>query len=529
MTSAIHLSRPEPSLTTQPNNPRPVDLPSDVAQLQAMVLDLHQQVDYLKRMLFGRRSEKLIDDPNQQQLFGDAPALSEAPPPEDDDEPDPPPRRRKRHKGRRPLPEHLPRQIHEIHPPAGERSCPDCGQAKDIFGQDVTEELEVIPARFFVNRYVRFKYACRHCQGHVSVGPLPPRPLDKGIPGPGFLAHLITGKYADHLPLYRQQQIYRRYGLELPRSTLCGWVAYVARALSPIVAAMRPCVLASPQVHTDDTPITVLDPGVKPVGSRRGYMWVYIGERDDVVFDYTNSHKRDGPESFLKGYQGYLQADAFSGYDRICAGGDVIEVACWAHARRKFFDAQSTGGVEARRVLELIGRLYAVERRAKRLGAGPEQRDVGPERLLAWRQRHSRRRLAQLRAELDRLSLVVLPRSPLGKALGYTLNNWKALTRYTEASFLAIDNNHSERQIKQLVIGRKNWLFAGSEDGAGSAAILFSLVVSCKLAGVDPFAYFRDVLMRIHTHPAERVTELIPREWKTRFAPATPTPAQSAA
>ena len=521
MTSAIHLSRPEPSLTTQPNDPRPVDVPSDVAELQALVARLLQENAHLKRMLFGRRSERLIDDPNQQQLFGDAPAPVEATPP-DDDQPDPPPRRCKRHRGRRPLPENLPRQIHEIHPPAGERSCPDCGQAKVVLGQDVTEELEVIPARFFVNRYVRFKYACRHCQGHVSVGALPPRPLDKGIPGPGFLAHLITSKYADHLPLYRQQQIYRRYGLELPRSTLCGWVAYVSETLSPIVAAMKTTVLASRKVHTDDTPITVLDPGVKPVGSRRGYMWVYIGERDDVVFDYTNSRKRDGPESFLKGYRGYLQADAFSGYDRICAGGDVIEVACWAHARQKFFDAQSTCGVEARRVLKLIGRLYAVERRAKRLA-------VQPERLLAWRQRHSRRRLTQLRAELDRLSLVVLPRSPLGAALGYTLNNWKALTRYTEAPFLAIDNNHSERQIKQLVIGRKNWMFAGSQTGAGSAAILFSLVVSCKLAGIDPFAYFRDVLLRIHTHPAERVTELIPREWKTRFAPATPTPAQSAA
>jgi len=472
-------------------------------------------------MLFGRRSERLVDDPNQQQLFGAAPAEA-APPDDDDDEPDPPPRRRKRHKGRRPLPENLPRQVHEIHPPEDERTCPDCGRAKAIFGQDVTEELEVVPAKYFVNRYVRYKYACRHCQGHVSVGSLPPRPLDKGIPGPGFLAQLITGKYADALPLYRQQQIYRRYGLELPRSTLCGWVDYAARALAPIVEAMKPCVRASRKVHTDDTPITVLDPGRKPVGSRRGYMWVYIGEHDDVVFDYTTSHKRDGPESFLKGYRGYLQADAFSGYDRICAGGDVIEVACWAHARRKFFDAQASYGPEARRVLELIGRLYAVERRAKQLG-------VQPERLLAWRQRHSRRRLAQLRAELDRLSLVVLPRSALGAALGYTLNNWKALTRYTEAPFLAIDNNHSERQIKQLVIGRKNWLFAGSESGAQNAAILYSLVVSCKLAGVDPFVYFRDVLLRIHTHPTERITELIPREWKTRFAPATPAPAQSAA
>jgi len=509
-------------LNPNPNQPRQApDLPSNVADLQAMVAELRAQVAYLTRMLFGRRSEQLSEDVNQGRLFGDSPAAT-ATPPSDDDEPDPPPRRRKRHPGRRPLPDNLPRQIHEIHPPENERTCSACGAPKVIFGHDVTEELEIVPARLFVNRYVRYKYACRQCQGEVSVGPLPPRPLDKGVPGPGFLAHLVTSKYADALPLYRQQQIFRRYGLELPRSTLCGWVAYVAVTLAPIVEAMKACVRNSRKVHTDDTPITVLDPSIKPVGSRRGYMWVYIGDRDDVVFDYTNSRKRDGPESFLQGYRGYLQADAFSGYDRICTGGDVIEVACWAHARRKFFEAQGSHGVEARQMLTRIGRLYAIERRAKRL-------HVSPERLLAWRQCHARRRLQQLRAELDRLSLTVLPRSALGEALGYTLNNWKALTRYTEAAFLAIDNNHSERQIKQLVIGRKNWMFLGSEAGAANAALLYSLVVSCKLAGVDPFAYFRDVLMRIQTHPAERVDELIPREWKTRFGPQTATPVQSAA
>lgn len=488
-----------------------------MAELQALVARLLQENAYLKRMLFGRRSEKVSDDANQGRLFGDG--LVPAAAPSDDDEPDPPRRRRRRHKGRRPLPDNLPRQIHEIHPPEDERTCCACGAAKVIFGQDVTEELEVVPAKYFVNRYVRYKYACRPCQGEVSIGSLPPRPLDKGVPGPGFLAQLVTSKYADALPLYRQQQIFRRYGLDLPRSTLCGWVAYVAVTLAPIMEALRACVLNSRKVHTDDTPITVLDPRVKPVGARRGYMWVYIGDRDDVVFDYTNSRRRDGPESFLQGYHGYLQADAFAGYDRIYTGGHVIEVACWAHARRKFFEAQGSHGPEARRVLALIGRLYAVERRAKRLG-------VAPERLLAWRQRHARRRLTQLRAELDRLALRVLPRSALGEAIGYTLNNWKALTRYTEAPFLAIDNNHSERQIKQLVIGRKNWLFAGSEGGAENAAILYSLVVSCKLAGVDPFAYFRDVLLRIHTHPAERIGELIPREWKTRFGPAAAAPVQ---
>jgi hypothetical protein len=213
-------------------------------------------------------------------------------------------------------------------------------------------------------------------------------------------------------------------------------------------------------------------------------MWVYISDHDDVVFEYTNSRKRDGPESFLQGYRGYLQGDAFSGYDRIYAGGEVIEVACWTHARLKFCDAQTSRAAEAKRILELIGRLYAVERRAKAL-------EVSGEKLLAWRQRYASRRLACLREELDRLSLTVLLRRPLGQAIRYTLNNWKALQRYTEAPFLSVDNNHSERPIKQMVIGHKNWLFAGSEVGAENAAIVFSVIVACKLAGLDPFAYLR--------------------------------------
>ena len=414
------------------------------------------------------------------------------------------------------------RCVHDIHPPQEEQTCPSCGHGKNIFGTDATEELEMIPAKFFVNRYVRHKYACPHCQGSVSQGPLPPRPLERGIPGPGVLADLIASKYAEHMQLYRMQERYRRAGIKLSLSTLCDWVAHVAGLTAPIVETMKKMVLSSRKVHTDDTPITVLDPNVWPVHSRRGYMWVYISEYDDVVFDYTNSHKRDGPASFLKNYRGYLQADAFSGYDGIYAGGLIFEVACWAHARRKFYETLVHYPTEATQVLELIGGLYAVESRAKKLR-------VSDEKLLAWRQRFSRRRLQRLRRYLDQLSVQVLPKSPLGKAISYTLKNWKALNRYTEAAWLNIDNNLSERQIKQMVIGRKAWLFAGSENGARNAATLFSIVVSCKLADVDPFAYLRDILTRIQTHPADRMGELIPREWKKRFAPQTSPATQAAA
>jgi transposase len=351
---------------------------------------------------------------------------------------------------------------------------------------------------------------------------LPPRPLDKGIPGPGVLADLIASKYAEHLPLYRLQERYRRAGLAFSLSTLCGWVAHVAGLTTPIVEAMTKRVLASRKVHTDDTPITVLDPGVGPVHSRRGYMWVYISEQGDVVFDYTNSHKRDGPASFLGQYRGYLQADAFSGYDGIYAGGLIVEVACWAHARRKFYETLVHYPAEAGRIVKMIGSLYAVESRAKALR-------VSEDKLLAWRQRHSRRRLERLRRYLDEWSPQILPKSPLGKAISYTLRNWKALNRYTEAAFLSIDNNLSERQIKQMVIGRKNWMFAGSEEGARHAAVLFSLIVSCKLAGIDPFAYLRDILTRLLNHPADQIEQLIPREWKTRFGPQAAPAAPAAA
>ena len=521
------LKRRKPKHAKQQRASRQPDpLPTNVKDLQAMVITLQQQVSQLTRMLFGRRSERVLpDDPGQGLLFGRIDPKDEPPAsPEDETEASPeqeasdadeepaPKRRKSRHRGRRPLPAHLMRCIHDIHPPEDEQTCPSCSTAKTVFGADVTEELEMIPPKYFVNRYVRHKYACPQCQGSVSQGSLPPRPIDKGIPGPGFLADLIASKYAEHLPLYRLQERYRRAGLELSSSTLSGWVAEVADRTAPIVEAMKLHVLASRKVHTDDTPITVLDPKAEPVHSRRGYMWVYISEYDDVVFDYTNTHKRDGPATFLKGYRGYLQADAFSGYDGIYAGGLIWEVACWAHARRKFYDIVVHYPKEAERILEMIGGLYAIESRAKKLG-------VSEEKLLAWRQRFSRRRLKRLRRYLDDLSVQVLPRSPMGKAISYTLRNFKALNRYTEAAWLDIDNNHSERQIKQLVMGRKAWLFAGSENGARNTAILLSLIVSCKLAGVDPFAWLRDVLSRIPTHPADRIGELIPREWKKRFAP----------
>lgn len=517
-----------------PSSTEPNPLPDDVDACHQIIIDQQAQIEALTRMVFGRKSEKRRDDAAEDSSQGflfepiDSEAeQAEAQEEEEDEEEDPdPPRlkkkKRPRHHGRQTLPDHLMRCVHEIHPSEEERTCPCCQTRKSVFAQDETEELEMVPAKFFVNRYVRYKYACPACEGYVSQGPLPIRPIDKGIPGPGVLAEVVANKYAMHLPLYRQQEMFQRVGLSIPQSTLCGWVAHVASSLSPIVDRMKLSVLASRKIHTDDTRITVLDRSVKPVGSRKGTMWPYIGEQDDVVFDYTNARNRDGPALFLRDYKGYLQADAFSGYDRLYLDESIVEVACWAHARRKFFEARTAHRAEVKRILAMIGELYAVESWSKAFGLSDETR-------LTWRRRYSRPRLARLREALDALSVRVLPKSPLGKAITYALKNWKALNVYTEVAFLSIDNNHSERQIKQMVIGRKNWMFAGSQAGAKNSAILFSLIVSCKLAGVDPFAYLRDVLVRIRTHPVSRMDELIPCQWQHRFAPEEALQSQSVA
>lgn len=501
-------------------------LPSDVAELQRLVQQQQEQIDHLLRMLFGRRSEKFDPDTSQSMLFdpglGEDAEESDRGDAEDEDVPQRPPRRRRRrrkHPGRTALPSHLRRCVHVIDPPDEELTCPCCQSRKEAFGEEITEELEMQPIQVYVNRYVRPKYACSKCKGYVSTAAAPARAMNKGIPGIALLAHLIVSKYADALPLYRQQQIFRRWGLELACSTLGNWVAYAAEVLRPITLDMRIRLVASRRIYTDDTPIRVLGPARQ---SKLGRMWVYISDDDEVTFDYTPHRKRSGPVRVLRGFRGYLQADAFSGYDVIYDGGNVVEVACWAHARRMFFDAQDASRQHARRMLELIGRLYAVESRARAIrdkleDEGRFDLQQWEELLLKWRQRYSRRRLSRIRAELDRLVTFARPKSMLGKAVIYAGNQWKALNHYTEAAFLDIDNNHSERQIKQFVIGRKNFLFCGSDQGAENAAVLYSLIVTCKLHDVDPEAYLRDVLDRVQNHPEDRMWELSPVNWKHRF------------
>lgn len=495
-------------------------LPDDIATLQRMVqqllfnvneqarqiVDLQSQLEWFKRHVFGRRSEKL--NANQLTLFegmtqttpegeGAAGGHHRKPVGVTD-------RSRSHRNGRVPLPAHLPRERIEHHPPKEELICSCCGQAKQIMGEEITEELDYVPASFIVRQHVRFKYVCKHCQEGVVIADLPPRPIEKGRPGTGLLAHVLTSKYADHMPLNRQQGIFRRHDVDIHRSTMCDWVRDCAHLLTPIVHYLKQLILLSKVINTDDTPVPVLDDS--RAQTRKGYLWTYIGERRTVVFDYTPTHSRDGPVAFLGDYVGYVQADAYKGYDAFFGMGHATEVGCWAHARRGFYDAITTDPRCAHEMLALIGKLYDVERQAKE-----NKLDVPAVKEL--RQRHSKPIFHEIHTRLNDWSIELLPKSPIGQAVSYARGQWEALNRYLGDGELAIDNTLSERVLRTVAIGRRNWMFAGSDEGAKRAAVIYSLIATCKLCHIDPFAYLRDVLDRVSTHPANRIAELTPSAW----------------
>ncbi|MHB8108277.1 MAG: IS66 family transposase [Candidatus Cryosericum sp.] len=503
-------------------------LPQDVVTLQQMVLqllgqindktrenfDLQCQLDWLRRQLFGRKSETM--DPNQRLLFADLfeklqqqlnqlPVSEPAATPPASVSKIPTSKRASQRNGRAPLPADLPRVPEYIDPD------PRLTENMRCIGEDTTEILEYIPAGFYVRQIIRRKYAPRGGLGSVVMAPLPALPIEKGRPGPGVLAYIITSKYCDHLPLYRLEQIFARHGLHIPRTTQWDWVRDSADLLVAIVLAMKRLILASDKIHTDDTHIPIQDKTRTQV--REGYLWPHIDRANNVYFDYTTTRSREGPEQMLGGYQGYLQADAFNGYDGLYGKGKATEVGCWAHARRKFDEAKQTDPLRANEMLALIAQLYIIEKKA-------QEEDLDAEGVKALRQKFSKPILDdQIKPLLESWGPAVLPKSPIGKAVTYAVNQWEALNRYLENGILCIDNSLSERVIKLVALGRKNWLFSGSDGGAQRAAILYSLIASCKLCGIDPFLYLRDVLERINTHPANRIDELTPPQWKELFLP----------
>jgi transposase len=491
-----------------PIAPPPPPLPDDVDALKRLVVEQQAQIEHMKlliaklrRLQFGRSSEKFSREIEQLELRLEelqtvhaqmTPVVEAAAQPQ------------RERSARKPLPEHLPRE-QIVHQPAC--SCPDCGVALRRIGEDVAEVLEYVPEQFKVVRHVRPKLSCPSCQRIVQVD-APSRPIARGLAGPALLAHVLVAKYADHLPLYRQAQIYARQGIDLDRSTLADWVGDCSRLLTPLVDALGRYVMAAEKLHADDTPVPVLDPGRGK--TRTGRLWTYV--RDDrpsastdppaVVFRYSRDRKGEHVKGHLKSFQGVLQADAYSGFDELYVDSNIVEAGCWAHVRRKFYDFhQATQSPLAAEALRRIGELYDVE--AEIRGRLAQQRaDVRDER--------ARPLLKELKAWLEAQLARVSKKSELAVAIRYALSRWEALTRYCDDGRLEIDNNAAERALRAVALGRKNYLFAGSDSGGEHAAAIYSLIGTAKLNGMDPEAYLRDVLERIAEHPINRVDELLP-------------------
>lgn len=503
-------------------------LPDDVEALKDLVMENYQRAENYKlkcetllKKMYGSSSEKLKEPAGQQLLF-ELPTRPETLAPEpiiDTIAVDAP--SKKHGGGRKPLPKTLPRERREYVLPEEQRLCTCCNVPMQPFGEVVDEQLEYIPSSLKVIEHARIKYACKACQEKPLIAPPPDKVIDKGLAGPGLLAWVAVSKFADHQPLYRQEAIFERHGLEIARSTQCGWLGQVAELLEPLHKRMARQIILSSKIHTDDTPIDLLDPGRGKTQTAR--FWVYVGDDSYpfTVFDFTPSRSRDGPEKFLKGFKGYLQADAFAGYDRMCAGKGVTEIACWAHARRKVYEAKDTDA-RAAEVLALIGELYAIETQARPA--------IDAARALPLEQRHAalgdafavRRQLREAgsKAVLEKIGAWMkaracdtLPKSPLGLAIGYARNQWQALIRYVEDGALEVDNNAAENALRPIAIGRKNYLFVGSEHGGRRAAIIYSLIRTCERHRVNPWEYLRDVLVRIATHPANQIDSLLPHRW----------------
>jgi transposase len=382
-------------------------------------------------------------------------------------------------------------------------------------GEDTSEQLDYVPGYFQVIRHVRPKLACSACARIVQAA-APSRPIERGLPTAGLLAQVIAAKYADHCPLYRQEGIYRRSGVELPRAMLASWVGEAAQLLDPLVGALEQYVLSASRLHADDTPVPVLAPGKGR--THTGRLWAYV--RDDrpcggpdppaVVYRYSPDRKAERPQAHLRSFAGILQADAYSGFTPLYADGRIVEAACWAHARRKYYDVYTMDRSPiAAEALQRIGELYALER---------EIRGQLPQERARARAERAAPKLDELRAWLIATHRSLSVKSPLAGAIQYTLARWTALTRYIDDGRIEIDNNAAERAIRALVLGRRNYLFAGSDAGGETAARLYSLIGSCRLNGIDPHLYLRHVLECIASHPINRIEELLP--W--RVAPLLP-------
>ena len=416
-----------------------------------------------------------------------------------------------RRNGRVAIPKHIPREhvVHELTPE--ERTCPCCGKERVHVSSETTEVLEYVPATMKAVVHERCKYACPECCGNFAIADPPNAPFDRSKAGPGLLAAVAVGKYADHLPLYRQDGIFKRFGVNIPRSTQSDWMRRTAEAIDPLAGRIAELIREGEIIQTDDTPIKLRDGPRKGVSQAR--FWSYVGDRPHpyVAYEFTPNRRGEHPRRWLADCAGYLQCDAFTGYDALFDAGDLVEVGCWAHARRKFHDARLSHPGRALEMLRMIKGLYAVERGESRWSA----ESFDPQRRKALRAERAAPLLDQIFETLRTWKQDELPKSSLGTAITYTLNLETALGRYLEDGELEIDNNGCERSLRGIALGRKNWLFAGSEQGGATAATIFTVLGSARLHEIEPWAYLRDVLDRMPHVPMSQIDDFLPDRWKT--------------
>ena len=466
-------------------------------------------IEKYRRMIFGRKSEKLTRELEQLELrleeLETNEAAEQAAKAQQPSSPNSDSKPRSSRPRRKPLPADLPREVITHMPEHG--CCPCCGGQLRQFGEDVSEQLERIPATYKVIRHVRPKFACAGCD-RVVEAPAPSRPIAYGLPGPDLLAHVLVSKFADHQPLYRQSEIYAREGIDLDRSTLAGWVGAASELVAPLVDEVRKHVLAGSKIHADDTPVPVLAPGNGK--TKTGRLWTYV--RDDrpaaqstapaVWFAYLEDRKGEHPRRHLQDFSGALQADAYSGLHHLYGDGRIYEVACWAHARRKFHDIHITHRSPiTTEALSRIGALYAIEEQVR--GKPPDLR-------CSVRQAQATPILDDLRHWMGKMLRSLSAKSDTAGAIRYALSHWRALTRYVDDGLLEIDNSAAERALRAVSIGRKNYLFFGADSGGERAASFYTLIGTAKLCGLDPSFYLRTILARIADHPINRVGELLP-------------------
>lgn len=476
---------------------------------QGLVIEkLKHQLAILKRQRFGASSEKLTQEIEQLELLiedleSDHP--TDAPVPERNDRKKP---------VRLALPADLPRED-VVHTPDANVSgcCASCGGVLHVMGEDVLEQLEYVPASFKVVRHVRPKFGCRTCET-VEQALAPDHAIERGKAGPGLLAHILMSKYADHLPLYRQSGIYERQGITLPRSTMADWVGQLARLLRPLHEALAQHVLSQPSLHGDDTPVPVLSPGKGRTAT--GRLWAYVHDgrpRQDitppaVLFRYSADRKGCHVQDHLKSFSGLLHADGYAGFEPLYRRPDdpIREVACWAHVRRKVFDVhQMQAGPITTEILTRIGQLYEIEKRVR--GAPSDRR-------AAVRQQEAIPILTKLKPYLEDKQRQLPRKSNLAQAITYALKRWQALVYYAADGMAEIDNNAAERAIRPIALGRKNWLFAGSDKGGERAALVYSLIETARMNDINPEAWLADVIGRINGHAINRVDDLLPWNWK---------------